>query len=521
MKTETVLVAKNITKRYIGVQALDNVDFTIKRGEIKCLAGENGSGKSTLVKIIAGVEKADAGTMIINEKEWNESYNALHAIDEGIQVIYQDLSLFSQMTVAENITMNLFVRQKKKIIGKQEMYSIAKSALDKIGVSVDLDAVVEELPIATKQLIAICRALTQDAKILFMDEPTTALTKNEVDRLLNIVKGLKEKGFSIVFISHKLDEVFAIADSITVLRNGALVGTFDPKEINPKKLSYYMTGREVIYEKYNKPEVLDDGSDVIEINNLSKTGNFSDISFSVQKGDIVGVTGLLGSGRTELALALFGLNKPNAGEIWFEGREVFIDHPEDALELGIALVPEDRATQGLLLGKSVSENINAAILDRMKTRLRLINFKNQDNLAEECKKRFNIKAHRVKTLVKTLSGGNQQKVVISKWVSSNPKLLILDTPTVGIDIGSKAEMYCIIQELAKSGLGVIIISDEIEEIVTNCNRVIVMFAGKKVKEFSEEEMKAENIGKKISMMIETSYLDTQEQLSKQTGGEQY
>ncbi len=497
---KNIVVAEHISKSYVGVQALNDVSITIKEGEIKCLAGENGCGKSTFVKIIAGVEQPTSGKIVINGREMTK-HSTKEAIDEGIQVIFQDLSLFHAMSVADNIAMNRMVKEGKPLTNKKEIEKIAKDALDLIGVSIPLDAQVQELSIANRQLIAICRALTLDARLLFMDEPTTALTKNEVDSLLDIVLGLKKRGIAVVFISHKLDEVMRIADSITVIRDGHKIGDFAASEIDSKKLAYYMTGRQVDYQQYSRS--LGGEENLLEVRNLTKKGNYEDVSLSVRKGDILGLTGLLGAGRTELALSIFGLNKPDSGEIFLEGKKVTISSPDDAIDLGIGLVPEERALQGLFLQKSVNENVAASILKRLKGLFGNIDSGKSRALAREAIEQFRIKVYNEDTQVGTLSGGNQQKALIARWAASNPKLFILDTPTVGIDIGSKAEIYEYIQKFAAEGMGIILISDEAEEIIANCNRVIVMFDGHVVKEYSEEEMKDPDIKEKINTLVES------------------
>lgn len=495
-----IVVAEHICKSYVGVQALDDVSIAIKAGEVKCLAGENGCGKSTFVKIIAGVESCTSGTIQINGKNMDK-HTAKDAIDEGIQVIFQDLSLFDSMSVADNIAMNKLIKEGKPLTNQKEITKIAQDALNLIGVELPLDTQVKELSIANRQIIAICRALALDAKLLFMDEPTTALTKNEVDRLLDIVLGLKKRNIAVVFISHKLDEVMRIADSITVIRDGHKIGDFSADELNPKKLAFYMTGREVTYQKYVRKSK--DDQKVLEVKHLNKKGNYQDVSFSVRKGDILGLTGLLGAGRTELALSVFGLNKPDSGEIYFEGNKVDINSPQDAIELGIGLVPEERDVQGLFLKKSVNENVAAAILKRLKGFLGSIDSNSSRKHAKDAIEQFRIKVYSEDTVINTLSGGNRQKALIARWAASNPKLFILDNPTVGIDIGSKAEIYEYIQQFAKNGISVIIISDEVEEIVSNCNRVIVMFNGGVVKEYTEEEMKVPDIRQQINELVES------------------
>lgn len=495
-----IVEAEHLSKSYVGVQALDDVSITIKEGEIKCLAGENGCGKSTFVKIIAGVETCTSGTIRINGKEMTK-HSAKDAIDEGIQVIFQDLSLFDAMSVADNIAMNKLIKEGKPLTNRKEIRRIAQEALDLIGVKIPLDAQIQELSIANRQLIAICRALALDARLLFMDEPTTALTKNEVDSLLKIVLGLKARGIAVVFISHKLDEVMRIADSITVIRDGHKIGDFQASEIDSRKLAYYMTGRQVDYQQYER-EFEDDGK-LLELKNLTRKGNYENISLDVRRGDILGLTGLLGAGRTELALSIFGMNKPDSGEIFIEGEKVEIHCPEDAIDLGIGLVPEERGVQGLFLQKSVNENVAAAILKRLKGKMGNINSNSSRKLAKDAIDQFRIKVYSEDTVINTLSGGNQQKALIARWAASDPKLFILDTPTVGIDIGSKAEIYEYIQKFSSQGMGIILISDEVEEIVSNCNRVIVMFDGKIVKEYTEDEMKAPDIRNQINTLVES------------------
>jgi len=498
-----VLVAEHISKSYVGVQALDDVSVTIKQGEVKCLAGENGSGKSTFVKIIAGIEPADSGDIYINGEKQVKP-NAISAINAGVQVIYQDLSLFSNMTVAENIALNKMIKEKKSLIDKNEIRRIAKESLKKIGVTMDLDAKVQTVSIASRQIIAICRALALDAKILFMDEPTTALTKSEIEKLLEIVNTLREKGLAIVFISHKLDEVMSVADSITVFRDGKQVADIEKNDIDRMKLIYYMTGREIEYSRYSRSNTETDN--LLELRDLSKSKQYADINLSVRPGDIMGLTGLLGSGRTELALSIFGLNPCDAGKIYFNGKEVKIKSPVDAVKMGIALLPEDRSTQGLLLDKDLTDNVSSAVFGKVTNKLGILHEGRRLELADKSIKRFKVKIPNAQTKIKTLSGGNQQKVVLGKWVATEPKLFILDSPTVGVDIGSKSEIYEQIQQLAHEGLAIILISDEIEEIVANCNRVSVMFEGSIVKEFDDEEMKDDQIETKIMDVINSLHL---------------
>ncbi|MBU5255561.1 sugar ABC transporter ATP-binding protein [Tissierella praeacuta] len=493
-----LLSAKNISKSFDGVHALKNVSVEIEKGKIKCLAGENGCGKSTLVKILSGVYTPDKGEINIEGRSYSR-LTPITAIEEGIQVIYQDLSLFLHMSIAENIAMNKMLYSKNTFMDWNDIYSIAQEQLDKIGASLDLDTPIRNLSIANRQLVAICRALSLDAKVLFMDEPTTALTKKEVDRLLSIVLGLKEKGISVVFISHKLNEIFQISDSITVIRDGEKVGDFTADELNPKSLSYYMTGKEIGYSRYIRKE--SDDNKILEVKNLSKKGMFENINFSLRKGDILGITGLLGSGRTEIALSLFGLNPPDSGDILIDNKPLKIDSPTTAIKHGIALLPEDRLTQGLFLESSAKFNITATILDEIKNDFGIIDRTKQKIISTEVVNNMNVNNKDIDLHVKKLSGGNQQKIAIGKWMVTAPNIFILDTPTVGVDIGSKSEIYNKIQEHANNGMGIILISDEIEEVLGNCNKVIIMHEGKIIKYLDETDLDNENIQEEIFQII--------------------
>lgn len=494
---EPILSASNISKSFIGVRALNNIDITINAGEIHCLAGENGCGKSTLVKCISGVYTPDEGTIQI-EGQTCGSMTPIEAMYHGIQVIYQDLSLFQHMTVAENIAISKLKFENTKIINWKTIKAIAKEQLDKIGVTMDLDETVGEISMANKQMVAICRALAQNAKILFMDEPTTALTKTEVSHLMKVMLELKKKGLAIVFISHKLDEVFEVADKITIFRNGNKIGDFNSSDLDEKSLSYYMTGREIEYPRYHR--TYKDNTPILSVEHLTRKGQYEDMSLTVRPGDIIGLTGLLGSGRTELAMSLFGLNKTQAGVIKVNGKEVDINSPMVAKKYGIALLPEDRSREGLFIERKIKENISAPIIDTI-CKKGIVNRKKENEIAEKYVEELKVRTPSIETVVGTLSGGNQQKVVISKWIATSPKVFIMDTPTVGIDIGSKAEIYEQIHKFADEGMAIILISDEIQEVMANCNRVLVMAHGKCVVELSEEDLMQEGADKHLAEII--------------------
>lgn len=495
---EPLLVAKDLHISFGGIRALRGVDLEIGRGEILCLAGENGSGKSTFTKIVSGVYTPDSGTLVFNGEEvaWHHPSDAVAA---GIQVIYQDLSLFEHLSVAENIAINHMLQDRTPFVNRSRTRRIAQEQIERVGVDLDLDAPVSSLSMANRQIVAICRALSMDARLLFMDEPTTALTSREVGRLLNIVLELKRRGLSIVFISHKLDEVFKVADSISVFRDGLKVGDFKASELNQRSLSKLMTGRDVVYERYHRTQT--DDAPVLSVRDLSRTGHYESVSFDIRPGDILGLTGLLGSGRTEIALSLFGLNKPTGGTIEMRGEPVNISAPWDAIKHGIALLPEDRQTQGLFGRRSIAVNASSTMLGRILARFGGLSKRKETDLATRIVNAMQVNNKDIRTVVSGLSGGNQQKIVIGKWLFRDPAVFILDSPTVGIDIGSKAEIYEQIHRLAREGMAVIFISDEAEEIAANCNRVLVMHDGRIIHSFEEEEVSAPQFREELIAII--------------------
>lgn len=490
MESQVVLKVERVSKAFPGVQALKDVSMEVRSGEIHCLVGENGSGKSTLIRIISGADSPDDGLITVNGNTYR-SLTVPQAMREGIQVIYQDLSLFPDLTVGENVMFNWLVERSNWIVNRREYLRRAEEELERLGVKIPLQERVSNLSMSQRQIVAIARALVLDARLLVFDEPTAALTKKEIDTLLQTILELKQRGIASIFVSHKLDEIFRIADIITVLRDGVKIGDFRPEELDEKKLSFYMTGREVKYEMFTPGETK--GSCILELRNLSREPHFSDVSFCVHEGEIVGMIGPVGAGRTELALALFGLNRPQRGEIIYQGKPVSIESPVQAREMGIALLPEDRHTQGLFRTKPIGDNLISSILEHLRRVLAIDRLRAQA-VSQKIFSELRIKAPSLETLVETLSGGNQQRVVLGKWLATNPKLFILDSPTVGIDVGSKAEIYEIIQGLVKKGIAVLLISDEVSEIYHNCNRVIIMREGKVVKivdthDTTEEELR--------------------------------
>ena len=482
--SEYLLEMKGIHKSFSGVHALDNVDFAIRPGKVMCLIGENGCGKSTLVKIISGVYTRDKGEVSFGG-ELITKITPAEASRRGIQVIYQDLSIFPNLTVRENLSINTELAEGKWFVNNKRMDAIAKEALSKIGYNIDLNAKMGKLSVADKQLIAICRALLFNARLIIMDEPTTALTRKEVEALFKTVRQLKETGISIMFISHKIEEIFEIADDIAIMRNGKNVYLGATEDIAPKEVAYYMTGREITDEQFIPKNI---GEPVLEVKGLTKAGNYFDVNFELKKGEVLGITGLLGSGRTELAMSLFGLLKPDAGAIVLNGQPVSITSPIVAQRLRIGYVPEDRLTEGLCLLQPIADNITLSSLSQLAGLLGFIRHKEILVEANKWVDKFSIATDDANKFASTLSGGNQQKIVLSKWLSTELDVLILNGPTVGVDIGAKQDIHQLVRELANDGLAVIIISDDLSEVITNCNRVIVMKEGNIVGEMDGEEI---------------------------------
>ncbi len=484
------LEVKGISKSFGGVRALQNVDLKIESGEIYCLMGENGSGKSTLIKIISGVYTPDEGEMILNGKHYRKITPA-ESIREGIQIIYQDFSVFPNLSVSENIALSAMANYKDKIISKKKMDRIAISALERISVSLPLERPVEELSVAGKQIVAIARGIAQDAKLLVMDEPTTALTHKEIEALYKIVGTLKQKGIAVIFVSHKLEEVFQISERIAILRNGKKVLDDKTENFDKNSLAYHMTGREIpsIPYEYIKDEA--QTVPVMEVKNLSMGNAFENISFCLYSREILGITGQLGCGRTELAKALFGIGK-YTGSIWVEGRKADIKNILDTKKYGIGYVPEDRLSEGLFLVKPLTDNITVSSMDSYGSRV-CCGRKELTQAAGGWLSSLSIAAENPEVLASDLSGGNQQRIVLAKWLATNPKILILNCPTVGVDIGSKNQIHEIIKDLARQGIGIIVISDDISEILTVCNRILLMRSGKIAKEIESKDTTVEEL----------------------------
>lgn len=490
---ENMLCVKNIKKSFGGVHALKGVDLTIKKGETHCLAGENGCGKSTIIKVISGFYQPDEGTIEINGKKY-ENLSTADAIAAGIQVIYQDFSIFPNLTVMENLAFNQVLAEKKKIVNKKEFRKIAEEAIQKINFDVDLDARVESLPVADKQLIAISRALLHNARLIIMDEPTTALTRKEVTRLFDIISELKKEGITILFVSHKLDEVFEISDSITILRSGENVHSCPIQEMTEEKFTYYMTGRNFDAIPQKEIQDISGREPVLKVENLSASG-FEGISFDLHAGEVLGVAGQLGSGRTELSLALYGILKPFGGTIKIGGKEVHLNSVADAQKHGIALVPEDRLTEGLFLPQPIYKNISVASFDQLAKRGGILKNEDEKELSQSWVNDIGVATKDHILPVMTLSGGNQQKVVLARCLATNPKVLILNGPTVGVDIGAKYDIHKLLRNLAKQGMAILVVSDDAAEVTALCDRAIVMKAGHIADELDNGSLTDENLYK--------------------------
>ena len=496
MNNENFLELRNISKHFGGVRALKHVDFTLGKGEIHCLVGENGSGKSTLIKIISGVYAPEPDGEIIIDGKNHSHLTPSGSIREGIQVIYQDLSLFPNLTVAENIGISQYMEAGRKLIDRKKIRKTALEAMAKIGVSLNPDRLVEHLSIADRQIVAICRAIATNAKLVIMDEPTASLTHQEVEALMDVVRDLQTKDISTMFVSHRLYEIMEIAERVTILRDGEQIGVYDAKELDDRKLGYLMTGKNIDYQLHTAE--FDRQSTVLDVRNLSKKGNYKDISFQVCKGEILGIIGLLGSGRTELALSLFGMNPPGSGEVVLDGEKVQLTSNKEAIEKGIGYVPEDRLTLGVIMEQPISNNILLTIIEKFLNKFNLIKKAQARASVAQWIKDLGVKISDSQNPVNTLSGGNQQKVVLAKWIATNPKVFILDSPTVGVDIAAKSGIYEIVKDLASQGMGIILISDEVPEVLYNCHRILVMRKGKIVGEYFPERISEHELDQKIN-----------------------
>jgi len=484
-----VLEMRNIRKEFPGVLALDNVNFILLKGEVHILLGENGAGKSTLVKIISGAYQKSAGSLVLDGEEI-EIKNPRQAQRLGISIIYQEFNLIPELTAAENIFLGREFLFSPGIIDQKKQNLEAQRLLDDLGVTINARHFVADLGVAQKQMVEVAKALSLDAKIIIMDEPTSALTKKEITELFTAIKHLKERGVSIIYISHRLEELSEIGDRVTVLRDGKHIGTHQVSNLSEDDLIKMMVDRELT-EQYPKQRQ-QIGDEILRIEKLNRRGILEDISFSMHQGEILGVAGLLGSGRTELARAIFGADKIDSGKIYIGGKLQQVKNPKNAINLHIGYLTEDRKTEGLVLDLSVQSNVCLASLEQF-SKFGVINPKREEKTAFKYVNDLRIKTPSLNQKVLFLSGGNQQKVVVSKWLCSNAKVLIFDEPTRGIDVGSKVEIYQLMNRLTASGVGILMISSELPEIMGMSDRVMVMRQGMIAGIYNTDEVTQEKI----------------------------
>jgi simple sugar transport system ATP-binding protein len=471
---------EHVSVRFGGVRALDDVSFSVGRGEVHCLAGENGSGKSTLIKVVAGVYRAAPGA---RSEYFGKSVAASTpqlARAMGVAVIWQDLALFPEMTVAENIAFDGLVGS-PRFVNYRAIRETARAALAKLGVELDLGARLNKLPISGRQLVAIARALASDAKLIFMDEPTASLTQAETDHLLAVVRTLAASGVAVVFVSHRLAEVLEVSSRVTVLRDGRLVGVFDARGMTQSRLTELMTGKR--FDQAVTARDVSAAPVVVETSGLTRAGEYADVNLILRAGEIVGLIGLIGAGRTELAHTLFGMTRADSGAIRLSGSPVAFASNREAIAAGIAYVSEDRLTLGLVQPQSIADNIVITTLFEISNAAGLISEAKKSAAVARGVGEFAIKISKPKNAVATLSGGNQQRVVLAKWLATSPRALILDCPTVGVDVGARDGIYRIVRGLAGRGIAILMISDEVPEVFFNSDRILHMAGGRIVAEY--------------------------------------
>jgi rhamnose transport system ATP-binding protein len=485
-----ILEMKGIKKYFYGVKALDGVDFQVRSGEVHALIGENGAGKSTLVKILAGVYQPTAGTIILNNKP-TQFPSPQVSQQAGISAIHQEATMFLELSIAENIFMGHHIRNKSNgLLSWKEMKSKTQKLLDKLELDIHPDTKVKNLSIAQRHMVEIAKALSLNAKIVIMDEPTSALTLKEVEYLYKIIRKLKSEGKTIIFISHKFEEIFEIADYFTVLRDGKYVGEGRMADITVDKIIQMVIGRS-LEQMYPKMEA-EKGDIILKVENLTKIGVFKNISFNLHKGEILGFFGLVGAGRSEVMQTIFGIDTKTSGEVFINGEKISITNPSEAMNHSLAYLPEDRQIQGAILAMNIRENITLPIIDRISRHI-FLDRNREFEITDEYGKNIEIKASGWEQLVEDLSGGNQQKVVLAKWIATKPRILIMDEPTKGIDVATKATVHNFISELAKKGIAIILISSELPEILGMSTNVIVMHEGVITAKFTREEANSEKI----------------------------
>lgn len=500
MPGEHVLAMRNITKTFPGVQALSHVNFTLRSGEIHALMGENGAGKSTLIKVLTGVEEFETGEItLVGQKGAIINHSPQEAQERGISTVYQEVNLCPNLSVAENLYIG---REPKRagMIDWKTMNGKAKELLKGLKIEIDVTKSIDNYSIALQQMIAIARAVDMSAKVLILDEPTSSLDDNEVEKLFTLMKRLKSEGVGIIFVTHFLEQVYEVCDRITVLRNGGLVGEYEIEKLPRVQLVAKMMGKDfddLASIKKEKEEGIVREDVVIDAHGIGHQGSIKPYDLKIHKGEVVGLTGLLGSGRSELARSLYGADKPDSGELKVNGKAVTVNKPLDAMMAGMAYLPENRKEEGIVADLSVKDNLILA-LQAKKGMFHLIGKKEQEELAQEYVKLLQVKTASLDTPIKSLSGGNQQKVILGRWLLTNPDFLILDEPTRGIDVGTKTEIQKLVVKLAEEGKSVMFISSEVEEMLRTCNRMAVLRDGEKVGELEEHELDQNQIMKAIA-----------------------
>lgn len=463
-----------ICKSFGANKVLGGVNLHVRPGEVHALMGENGAGKSTLMNILTGIHKADAGTIMVNGKEVTFRNNK-DAEEHGIAFIHQELNIWPNLSVLENLFLMNQPKTRLGTIDFKKMREMAEAKCQEIGIELPLDEIAGECSVGQQQMTEITRSLMLDAKTVIMDEPTAALTERETDRLFDVMRKLKNKGVSIIYISHRMEEVFANCDTITVMRDGQTISSRPTEETNMDQIVGDMVGR--VMSEYYPARTNVPGDEVFRVEGFTQPGVFQDISFNLRKGEILGVAGLMGAGRTEIMRAIFGVDPHESGKLYFEGKEIHIKNPGDAIRQGFGFITENRKTEGLILDFSIERNIALPSEERL-AKSHVINDKNEFDFSSELSKRLGVKAQDINLPASTLSGGNQQKVVIAKWVGMHPKLLILDEPTRGIDIGAKKDIYDLMNELTAKGVSIIMVSSELPEVIGMSDRILVIHEGR-------------------------------------------
>lgn len=488
--SEYILEMRNITKRFPGVLALDNTHLDLKPGEVHCLVGENGAGKSTMMKILAGAQLKDAGEILI-DGEPIEIHSPHHAQQLGISMIYQEFNLSPYLSVAENIFLGREpCRGRTPFIDWRRMYRDAEEMLARIRVKLDVRRPVNTLSVAQNQMVEIAKALSVNAKIIVMDEPSATLTDHELEALFDLIKNLRRQELGLIYISHRLEEIFEIGDRVTVMRDGCHVGTKPVCDLTRESIIHMMVGRE-LKDEFPK-EIFEAGEERVRVEGLSRSGVFEDVSFNVRQGEIVGLTGLVGAGRTEVARTIFGADQKTGGKVYLDGEAVFVRSPRDAIARGIGLLTEDRKGQGLVLGMTVRENTTLSNLAELAWGP-FVNQTRERRVAQKYVKDLQIKTPSIEQVTQNLSGGNQQKVVLAKWLFTGSKMLIFDEPTRGIDVGAKVEIYKLMNELVRQGVAILMISSELPEVLGMCDRILVMHEGRLAGELARTEATQEKI----------------------------